>query len=133
MKTALRYLFDPAVQLMNRLSYPRKFAATGMLFALPLVFVTSQYIAMLNERVEISQRELVGNRAVRSIVPLWYGWMLLSCAVLWITVSPLNSTRNASVKSQSKLEKRVVTIHSRARITVWQFICCTGDWRRRRW
>ena len=71
MKTALRCLFDPAVQLMNRLSYPRKFAAAGMLFALPLVFVTSQYIAMLNERVEISQRELAGNRAVRSMVPLW--------------------------------------------------------------
>ena len=71
MKTALRYLFDPAVQLMNRLSYPRKFAAAGMLFALPLVFVTSQYIAMLNERVEISQRELAGNRVVRLMVPLW--------------------------------------------------------------
>jgi PAS domain S-box-containing protein len=70
-KIALRDLFDPAVQLMNRLSYPRKFAAAGMLFALPLVFVTSQYIAMLNERVEISQRELAGNRAVRVLVPLW--------------------------------------------------------------
>ncbi len=71
MKIALRGLFDPAVRLMNRLSYPRKFAAAGMLFALPLVFVTSQYIAMLNERVEISQRELKGSRAVRLIVPLW--------------------------------------------------------------
>ena len=56
---------------MNRLSYPQKFAVAGMLFALPLVFVTSQYIAMLNERVEISQRELVGSRAVRMLVPLW--------------------------------------------------------------
>ena len=71
MKTALRYLFDPAVQLMNRLSYPRKFAMAGMLFALPLVFVTSQYIAMLNERVEVCQQELAGNRAVRLMVPFW--------------------------------------------------------------
>ena len=71
MKTALSHLFDPAVQLMNRLSYPRKFAAAGMLFALPLVFVTSQYIAMLNERVEISRKELAGSRAVRLMVPLW--------------------------------------------------------------
>lgn len=71
MKSTLRRLFDPAVQLMNRLSYPRKFAAAGMLFALPLVFVTSQYIAMLNERVEISRREQAGNRAVRLMVPLW--------------------------------------------------------------
>jgi len=70
-KTALRCLFDPAVQLMNRLSYPRKFAVAGMLFAMPLVFVTSQYIAMLSERVEISRREQVGNRAVRLMVPLW--------------------------------------------------------------
>ena len=71
MKIALRYLFDPAVQLMNRLSYPRKFAAAGMLFALPLVFVTSQYIVMLNERVEVCQQGLAGNRAVRLMVPLW--------------------------------------------------------------
>ena len=71
MKSALRYLFDPAVQLMNRLPYPRKFAMAGMLFALPLVFVTSQYIALLNERVELSRRELIGNRTVRVLVPLW--------------------------------------------------------------
>lgn len=56
---------------MNRLSYPRKFAVTGMLFALPLAFVTTHYITLLNEHVELNRREQAGIRAVRTVIPLW--------------------------------------------------------------
>lgn len=57
---------------MNRLSYPRKFALAGALFALPLIFVMSQNIGMLNERVDATRRELAGIRTIRSLTSLWH-------------------------------------------------------------
>lgn len=33
----MKSLFVPAIALMNRLTYPRKFAAIGSCFAVPLV------------------------------------------------------------------------------------------------
>jgi PAS domain-containing protein len=70
-KLGWRSLFDPAVQLMNRLSYPQKFAVAGSLFALPLLFVTWLYIASLTDKVEISVKAQSGSRALRLIVPIW--------------------------------------------------------------
>ncbi len=71
MKTFFRRSFDPAIRFLNRYSFPRKFAIAGTLIVLPLVFVTCQYVAHLNERVEISQQELAGNQAIRLLIPLW--------------------------------------------------------------
>lgn len=70
-KFGLRSLFDPAVWLMNRLSYPRKFAVAGTLFALPLLLVTGLYISTLTEKVEVSQQAQAGSRALRMMVPIW--------------------------------------------------------------
>ncbi len=70
-KIGLRSPFDPAVWLMNRLSYPQKFAVAGTLFALPLLVVTVLYISTLNEKVELSQKAEAGSRALRLIVPIW--------------------------------------------------------------
>ena len=71
MKRLVRRSFDPAIEFLNRYSFPRKFVITGTLVVLPLLFVTSQYIETLNERVELSQRELVGNQTIRALTPLW--------------------------------------------------------------
>jgi PAS domain S-box-containing protein len=70
-KTLLLRSFDPAIRFLNRYSFPRKFAITGLLVVLPLVFVTSQYLAMLNERVEMAQQEVAGNQTIRVLIPLW--------------------------------------------------------------
>ena len=71
MKFGLRSMFDPAVRLMNRLSYPQKFAVAGTLFALPLIIVTGLYIGVLTEKVELAQRAQGGSRALRLMVPIW--------------------------------------------------------------
>jgi len=70
-KSLIRRSFDPAIQFLNRYPFPRKFAIAGTLVVLPLLFVTCQYMATLNERVELSRQELAGNQAIRSLVPLW--------------------------------------------------------------
>lgn len=71
MKSKLRRSFDPAIRFLNRYSFPRKFAIAGMLVVLPLLFVTFQYVALLNERVELSEQAIAGNRAIRLVIPLW--------------------------------------------------------------
>ncbi len=71
MKIGLRSPFDPAVWLMNRLSYPQKFAVAGTLFALPLFLVTALYISTLTEKADVSQIAQAGSRALRVMVPIW--------------------------------------------------------------
>ncbi|MBS0201958.1 MAG: PAS domain-containing protein [Planctomycetes bacterium] len=71
MKTAFRRCFVPAIQFLNRYTFPRKFAIAGTLVVLPLIFVTSQYVNTLNERVETSRQELAGNQTIRLLIPLW--------------------------------------------------------------
>ena len=71
MKNLFQRTFEPAIQFLNRYPFPRKFAITGTLVVLPLVFVTWQYMAMLNHGVELSQEELAGNHTIRQLVPLW--------------------------------------------------------------
>jgi len=70
-KNLFQRIFEPAIQFLNRYPFPRKFAITGTLVVLPLVFVTWQYMAMLNHGVELSQEELAGNHTIRQLVPLW--------------------------------------------------------------
>lgn len=69
--TALRRTFNPAIQFLNRYTFPRKFAIAGTLVVLPLFFVTSQYIATLNDRVEQCEQELAGNQTIRLLIPVW--------------------------------------------------------------
>ena len=71
MKSIFRRSFEPAIRFLNRYSFSRKFAIAGTLVVLPLVFVTCQYMAHLNEQVEVSQQELAGNQAIRLLIPLW--------------------------------------------------------------
>ena len=71
MKSIFRRSFDPAIRFLNRYPFPRKFIIAGTLVVLPLVFVTCQYVATLNERVELSHQELAGNQVIRLLIPLW--------------------------------------------------------------
>jgi signal transduction histidine kinase/CheY-like chemotaxis protein len=60
-------LLAPAVVVMNRLTYPQKFALISLLFLLPLAFVMNLLVSELNARIAFSAKERLG---VRYLVPL---------------------------------------------------------------
>ncbi|MBC7817753.1 MAG: hypothetical protein IAG10_12740, partial [Planctomycetaceae bacterium] len=63
----MKSVFAPAVALLNRLTYPRKFAVIGLLFALPLGLVTFFLISELNDRIAFSAKEQLGNEYLRPV------------------------------------------------------------------
>ena len=64
-------LFAPAVGLMNRLTYPRKFLLISVLFGLPLAIVIGLLFAEINESLDIARRQIVGLRYLTAIQPLF--------------------------------------------------------------
>ena len=56
----VQLLAAPAVALMNRLTYPRKFALISLLFALPLGLVMYLLISEMNDRIEFARKEIQG-------------------------------------------------------------------------
>jgi PAS domain S-box-containing protein len=64
-------LFAPAVGLMNRLTYPRKFLLISVLFGLPLAIVIALLLAEINGSLDIARRQIVGLRYLAAIQPLF--------------------------------------------------------------
>ena len=63
----MKMVFAPAVRLLNRLSYPRKFGLIGLLFALPIGLATFLLVRELNERIRFSAKEQLGNEYLRPV------------------------------------------------------------------
>ena len=63
----MKTVFTPAVKLLNRLTYPRKFGLIGFLFALPFGLVTFFLVDELNERIAFSVNEQLGNEYLRPV------------------------------------------------------------------
>ena len=63
----MKMVFAPAVKLLNRLTYPRKFGLIGLLFALPLGLITFFLVRELNERIAFSARERLGYEYLRPV------------------------------------------------------------------
>jgi signal transduction histidine kinase/DNA-binding response OmpR family regulator len=61
----LRALLSPAIRLMNRLSYPRKFALISFVFILPLGLVMLLLITEINQNINIAREELAGTAYLR--------------------------------------------------------------------
>ena len=59
---AVRVLFAPSVALMGGLPFLWKFALTGLLLGVPLLFVLFHYVVELHDRIEFSAREVKGLR-----------------------------------------------------------------------
>ena len=57
----------PARALMDRLSYPKKFALISVLFALPLAVVMYLLLSEINQRIESTYREMLGGRYLRPL------------------------------------------------------------------
>src|SRR5262245_51139133 len=60
-------LLAPAVAVMNRLSYPRKFALISLLFILPLALVFYFFNSEINIGVGIAQKEIMGDAYLRPL------------------------------------------------------------------
>ena len=60
-------ILAPARALMDRLSYPKKFALISILFALPLAVVMYLLLSEINQRIESTQREILGGRYLRPL------------------------------------------------------------------
>ena len=58
--SAMTRLLGPAVALMNRLSYPQKFALISSLFAIPIAFMMSLWLIELHSRMAFTARERAG-------------------------------------------------------------------------
>jgi PAS domain S-box-containing protein len=59
--------FSPAIRLLNRLTFPRKFTLISLLFALPLAFVLFFLNARIQEQIRVAQLEIDG---VEYLTPL---------------------------------------------------------------
>jgi PAS domain S-box-containing protein len=58
---------NPAIRVMNRLSYARKFALISFLFILPLALNLYLLGSEINQRVQFSSKELLGNVYLRPL------------------------------------------------------------------
>ena len=57
---AVNPLLRPAVRLMNRLRYPRKFVLIGVLFAVPLGLTLALWLTELQQRIAFAEKERAG-------------------------------------------------------------------------
>src|SRR3989338_2886481 len=54
----MRSFFSPAVALMNRLAYPKKFTLLGLMFLIAIAILAASLFARLNAVIRTSQRQL---------------------------------------------------------------------------
>src|SRR5207245_2092454 len=69
--TVVTSFFGPAVGLMNRLTYPRKFLLISVVFALPLALVTVFLFAEINASLDTSRLQTQGLRYLTAVQPLF--------------------------------------------------------------
>ncbi len=60
-------LLAPAVAVMNRLSYPQKFALISLLFVLPLALVTYYLFSEYHDQITFTEKEVHGVRYLRTV------------------------------------------------------------------
>jgi len=63
----MRSFFSPAIFVLNRLSYPQKFAFIGVLFAMPLAVVLYLLITEINHDIDFANKEVGGNTYLRPL------------------------------------------------------------------
>src|SRR5262245_56466790 len=67
----MRAFFAPAIALVNRLSYPRKFILISGLFGLPLALVVVFLFGEINHSLDIARRQTLGLRYLTDVQPLF--------------------------------------------------------------
>ena len=64
----MKYLFEPAVQLMNRLKYAYKFSVIGVLIVLQATALIYMLVSELNKNIDFAMRERVGVKYVQALM-----------------------------------------------------------------
>ena len=64
-------LFNPAVNIMSRLTYPKKMALISVFFLLPLIVVSMLLSKELNLKIEVTQQEQHGLKYIQAIRQLY--------------------------------------------------------------
>lgn len=101
-------LIDPAVSIMNRLTYPQKFLLISLIFVLPLVLLTQLLLFQLGDRIEFSQKELYGNHYLMSVRQAWES--ALDCQYQASTNSKELSSQKRPLDPQQQLEQAITTL-----------------------
>src|SRR4051794_29798696 len=65
------WLIAPAIAVMNRLTYPWKFALVSLLFVTPLALVMGLLISEMDARIEFALKEIQGIRYLRPLRQLF--------------------------------------------------------------
>jgi signal transduction histidine kinase/CheY-like chemotaxis protein/HPt (histidine-containing phosphotransfer) domain-containing protein len=100
----LQVLFAPAVAVMNRLTYPRKFALIILLSALPLGLVMYLLISELNGRIEFARKEIQGDQYLRPLRHL-FEHTLQSRALAHTYASGRVSVRPEVIRKQAEIDE----------------------------
>ncbi len=66
----MKYLFEPAVQLMNRLKYAYKFSLIGLLIVLQASVLIYMLVSELNKNIDFAIRERVGVQYIQALTHL---------------------------------------------------------------
>jgi PAS domain S-box-containing protein len=61
------FLLGPAIAVMNRLTYPRKLALVGLVFAIPLGLFLYLLVGELNDRIQFTQKAIHGVQFLRQL------------------------------------------------------------------
>src|SRR6185295_3962256 len=63
----MTFFFRPVIALMHRLKYPQKFLLISLLFILPLGLVLSQFLSVINGKIDFTRKEIDGNTYLRPL------------------------------------------------------------------
>ncbi|MDF2565521.1 MAG: Histidine kinase, gyrase and HSP90-like ATPase [Massilibacillus sp.] len=67
----MRYLFEPAVQIMNRLKYVYKFGVIGLLIVLQASVLIYMLVSELNKNIDFARSERVGVQYIKALTNLF--------------------------------------------------------------
>jgi PAS domain S-box-containing protein len=66
-KISIKMLFNPAIWLMNRLTYRWKFGLISLLFIAPLALVMSLFVVSINKQIASARKEIQGGVYLRPL------------------------------------------------------------------
>jgi PAS domain S-box-containing protein len=104
----LTSFFAPAVGLMNRLTYPRKFVLISVVFAVPLALVTVVLFAKINAALDIARRQTEGLRYLTAAQPLFRAVQQQMEAT--VTTIAGNASEAARVRNLAEVHAGLVTL-----------------------
>jgi PAS domain S-box-containing protein len=105
----MRKLFTPAIALMNRLTYPRKFTLISLLLAVPLALALWFLILSINTGIQVAQFELNGTAYLRPLRKL-LEHSLLNKQLSNDYLSGNSGLRAALLDNQARIDEQLTAI-----------------------